>query len=66
MPGGEEDLESCIDHLLGDAYGVDTEFFDFLRTMQACKDTFGDTEMSMVISPGEVCEKFFGGGVQAK
>jgi hypothetical protein len=28
--------------------------------MQACRDTFGDTEMSMVIAPGQVCEKFFG------
>ena len=28
--------------------------------MQASKDTFGDTEMSMVIAPGEVCEKIFG------
>ena len=28
--------------------------------MQACRETFGDTEMSMVIVPGEVCEKFFG------
>ena len=36
------------------------DFFDFLRTMQACKETFGDTEMSMVIAPGQVCEKFFG------
>ncbi len=46
--------------ILADAYSLDEEFFDFLRTMQACKDTFGDTEMSMVISPGQVCEKFFG------
>ena len=46
--------------ILGDAYSLDTDFFDFLRTMQACKETFGDTEMSMVIVPGEVCEKFFG------
>ena len=46
--------------ILADAYGRDKEFFDFLRTMQACKETFGDTEMSMVIVPGEVCEKFFG------
>ena len=41
-------------------YFNDEEFFDFLRTMQACRETFGDTEMSMVIAPGEVCEKFFG------
>ena len=59
------DLIKCISEfeknkILGDAYGLDQEFFDFLRTMQACKDTFGDTEMSMVIAPGQVCEKFFG------
>ena len=24
------------------------------------KETFGDTDMSMVIVPGQVCEKFFG------
>ncbi len=46
--------------ILGEAYGLDQDFFDFLRTMQACKETFGDTEMSMVIVPGQVCEKFFG------
>ena len=46
--------------ILGDAYSLDEEFFDFLRTMQACKETFGDTEMSMVIVPGQVCQKFFG------
>ena len=45
--------------ILGDAYGVDKEFFNFLRTMQACRESFGDTEMSMVIVPGQVCEKFF-------
>ena len=37
--------------ILGDAYSLDRDFFDFLRTMQACRDTFGDTEMSMVIAP---------------
>ena len=46
--------------ILGDAYGLDKEFFNFLRTMQACRETFGDTEMSMVIVPGQVCQKFFG------
>ena len=46
--------------ILADAYSLDEEFFDFLRTMQACRDTFGDTNMSMVIVPGQVCEKFFG------
>ncbi len=55
---GEGDAQK--NKILGDAYGLDQEFFDFLRTMQACKDTFGDTDMSMVIAPGQVCEKFFG------
>ena len=55
---GEGDAEKNT--ILADAYGLDEKFFDFLRTMQACRDTFGDTEMSMVIAPGQVCEKFFG------
>ena len=55
---GEGDAEK--NKILGNAYGLDQDFFDFLRTMQACKETFGDTDMSMVIVPGQVCEKFFG------
>jgi len=55
---GEGDAEK--NRLLGDAYNIDKDFFNFLRTMQACRDTFGDTDMSMIISPGEVCGKFFG------
>ena len=52
--------DAAKNKILGDAYSLDTEFFDFLSTMQACKETFGDTEMSMVIVPGKVCQKFFG------
>ena len=52
--------DAAKNKILGDAYSLDTDFFDFLRTMQACRETFGDTEMSMVIVPGEVCQKFFG------
>jgi len=55
---GEGDAQK--NKILGEAYGKDKDFFDFLRTMQACKETFGETEMSMVIAPGQVCEKFFG------
>ena len=55
---GEGDAEKNI--ILANAYNLDKEFFDFLRTMQACKESFGDTDMSMVIVPGQVCEKFFG------
>ena len=52
--------DALKNRILADAYSLDEEFFDFLRTMQACRDTFGDTDMSMVIVPGQVCEKFFG------
>ena len=55
---GEGDAQK--NQILGEAYGLDEEFFNFLRTMQACRDTFGETDMSMVIAPGKVCEKFFG------
>ena len=55
---GEGDAKKNV--ILGAAYGLDEEFFNFLRKMQACKDTFGNTDMSMVIVPGKVCEKFFG------
>ena len=52
--------DAAKNKILGDAYGRDQEFFDFLRTMQACKETFGNSDISMVIVPGQVCEKFFG------
>jgi len=55
---GQGDARKNI--ILADAYGLDEEFFNFLRTMQACRDTFGNTDMAMVIAPGKFCEKFFG------
>ena len=55
---GEGDAQK--NSILADAYNLDPEFFIFLRTMQACRDTFGDTDMAMVIAPGKFCEKFFG------
>ncbi len=55
---GEGDAGKNV--ILGEAYGLDEEFFSFLRKMQACRDTFGNTDMTMVIVPGKVCEKFFG------
>ena len=51
-------------NILGNAYEIDSEqsieFFNILRKLQACKDTFGSTNMTMVISPGQICDKFFG------
>jgi membrane protease subunit HflC len=55
---GEGDAGKNI--ILGEAYALDQDFFIFLRKMQACRDTFGNTNMTMVIVPGKVCEKFFG------
>ena len=51
-------------NILGSAYEIDNEqsieFFNILRKLQACKDTFGNTNMTMVIAPGKICDKFFG------
>ena len=50
--------------ILGNAYEIDNEksigFFNVLRKLQACMDAFGETDMTMVIAPGQICEKFFG------
>ena len=50
--------------ILGNAYEIDNEesieFFNIIRKLQACRDTFGNTDMTMVIAPGQICEKFFG------
>ena len=49
---------------LGNAYEIDNEqsieFFNIIRKLQACRDTFGNTNMTMVIAPGQICDKFFG------
>ena len=51
-------------NILGSAYEIDNEqsieFFNILRKLQACRDTFGNTDMTMVIAPGQICDKFFG------
>ena len=51
-------------NILGSAYEIDNEqsieFFNILRKLQACRDTFGNTNMTMVIAPGQICDKFFG------
>ena len=54
--------------ILGSAYEIDNEqsieFFNILRKLQACRDTFGNTNMTMVIAPGQICDKFFGDNKQ--
>ena len=59
---GQGDAQKNI--ILGNAYEVDNEqsieFFNIIRKLQACRDTFGNTDMTMVIAPGQICDKFFG------
>ena len=59
---GQGDAQKNI--ILGNAYEVDNEqsieFFNIIRKLQACRDTFGNTNMTMVIAPGQICDKFFG------
>ena len=59
---GQGDAQKNI--ILGNAYEIDNEesikFFNILRKLQACRDTFGNTNMTMVIAPGQICDKFFG------
>ena len=59
---GQGDAQKNI--ILGNAYEIDNEesikFFNILRKLQACRATFGNTDMTMVIAPGQICDKFFG------
>ncbi len=59
---GQGDAQKNI--ILGNAYEIDNEqsieFFNIIRKLQACRDTFGNTNMTMVIAPGQICDKFFG------
>jgi membrane protease subunit HflC len=59
---GQGDAQKNI--ILGNAYEIDNEqsieFFNIIRKLQACRDTFGNTDMTMVIAPGQICDKFFG------
>ena len=56
--------DAQVNIILGNAYEVDNEqsieFFNIIRKLQACRDTFGNTNMTMVIAPGQICDKFFG------
>ena len=56
--------DAQVNIILGNAYEIDNEqsieFFNIIRKLQACRDTFGNTNMTMVIAPGQICDKFFG------
>ena len=52
--------------ILGDAYGIDPEFFAFYRSMEAYRSALGDDNTTMVLSPDSAFFRFFGditGGV---
>ena len=52
--------------ILGDAYGVDPEFFAFYLSMEAYRSALGDDNTTMVLSPDSAFFRFFGditGGV---
>ena len=65
----EAQRESAIIHgegdanrnrILADAYGRDPEFFDFFRSLEAYRDTFGDADTTMVLSPQSDFFRYFG------
>ncbi|MCH7929885.1 MAG: protease modulator HflC [Proteobacteria bacterium] len=52
--------------ILGDAYGIDPEFFAFYRSMEAYRSALGGDDTTMVLSPDSAFFRFFGditGGV---
>ena len=54
---GEGDAERNL--TLGKAYGADPEFFAFYRSMQAYRESLGDTGTTMVLSPDSEFFRFF-------
>lgn len=46
--------------ILGDAYGVDPEFFAFYLSMEAYRSALGDDNTTMVLSPDSAFFRFFG------
>jgi len=46
--------------ILGESYGKDPEFFEFFRSLEAYKETFGREGTTMVLSPDSDFFKYFG------
>ena len=46
--------------ILGDAYGIDPEFFAFYRSMEAYRNALGSDDTTMVLSPDSEFFRFFG------
>lgn len=46
--------------ILGESYGKDAEFFEFFRSLEAYRETFGREGTTMVLSPDSDFFKYFG------
>lgn len=55
---GQGDAEKT--KILADAYGQDSDFFAFYRSMQAYKDALGSDNTTMVLSPNSEFFRYFG------
>ncbi len=51
--------DASVNQILGDAYGRDREFFDFLRSLETYRATFGDEGTTMVLSPDGEFFRYF-------
>lgn len=61
---GEGDAEKT--RILGQAFGQDPEFFAFYRTMQAYRESLGQGNTTVVLSPDSDFLKYFGKGPGGK
>jgi membrane protease subunit HflC len=52
--------DALRNRILGEAYGRDPEFFDFYRTLEAYRETFGEEGTTMVLSPDSDFFRYFG------
>lgn len=52
--------DGAVNAILGEAYGRDPEFFDFLRSLETYRDTFGGEGTTMVLSPDSDFFRYFG------
>jgi len=56
---GQGDAEAI--RIFADAFGQNPEFFDFYRSLQACRESMGGGSTSLVLSPDSEFFRFFNG-----
>jgi len=52
--------DGAVNAILADAYNRDREFFDFLRSLETYRETFGESGTTMVLSPDSDFFRYFG------